>query len=183
VPIVGSEPSCILTLRDEYIDLMPGDPDAAHVAANSFMIDEFLARVAATEGLGIEWRSEPRSVFFHGHCHQKALIGTKASMDVLKLAGVDAQESGAGCCGMAGSFGYEAEHYDVSRKVGEERLFPRVRQTTPDTTIAAAGVSCHQQIEHFTGRPVKHIAEVLAEQVRPGHVWRPTVSEEPVAAD
>jgi len=183
VPIVGSEPSCILTLRDEYIDLMPGDPDAAHVAANSFMIDEFLARVAATEGLGIEWRSEPRSVFFHGHCHQKALIGTKASMDVLKLAGVDAQESGAGCCGMAGSFGYEAEHYDVSRKVGEERLFPRVRQTTPDTTIAAAGVSCHQQIEHFTGRPVKHIAEVLAEQVRPGHVWRPTVSQEPVAAD
>ena len=177
IPIVGSEPSCIFTLRDEYLDLMPGDPDAAHVAANSYMIDEFLARVAATEDLGIEWRSEPRSVFFHGHCHQKALIGMKASMDALRLAGIDAKESGAGCCGMAGSFGYEAEHYDVSRKVGEERLFPRVRTTPPETTIAIAGVSCHQQIEHFTGRRVQHIAEVLAEQVQPGHVWRPGVGK------
>ncbi|HBY46289.1 MAG TPA: FAD-binding oxidoreductase, partial [Chloroflexi bacterium] len=168
---------CIFTLRDEYLDLMPGDPDAAHVAANSYMIDEFLARVAATEDLGIEWRSEPRSVFFHGHCHQKALIGMKASMDALRLAGIDAKESGAGCCGMAGSFGYEAEHYDVSRKVGEERLFPRVRTTPPETTIAIAGVSCHQQIEHFTGRRVQHIAEVLAEQVQPGHVWRPGVGK------
>ena len=74
---------------------------------------------------------------------------------------------------MAGSFGYETEHYEVSRKVGEERLFPKVNATSADTTIAVAGVSCRQQIEHFTDRKVKHIAEVLAEQVKPGHKWHP----------
>jgi Fe-S oxidoreductase len=85
---------------------------------------------------------------------------------------------------MAGSFGYETEHYEVSRKIGEERLFPRVRAASTDTVIAVAGVSCRQQIEHFTGRPVKHIAEVLAEQVAPGHVWRPAMpAPEPTVAD
>jgi Fe-S oxidoreductase len=83
---------------------------------------------------------------------------------------------------MAGSFGYEAEHYEVSRKIGEERLFPRVRAASAATVIAVAGVSCRQQIEHFTERPTKHIAEVLAEQVRPGHIWATTVARE-LAAD
>lgn len=174
IPIVGSEPSCILMFRDEYIDLLPGNEDAKVVGANSFMIDEFLQRLASTGDLGIEWRAEGRDVLFHGHCHQKALIGMGPSMAVLVRAGINAVESGAGCCGMAGSFGYEAEHYDVSRKVGEERLFPRVRQTALETTIAVAGVSCRQQIEHFTDREVKHIAEVLAEQVQPGHAWAPS---------
>lgn len=184
IPIVGSEPSCILTLRDEYLDLLPGNADAAHVATRAYMIDEYLAKLAMTEGLGISWREGSREVFFHGHCHQKALIGMKPSMSMLALAGVRASESGAGCCGMAGSFGYETEHYEVSRKIGEERLFPRVRATSDATTIAVAGVSCRQQIEHFTGRTVKHIAEVLAEQVRPGHVWEPVLpGEERVAAD
>jgi Fe-S oxidoreductase len=183
IPIVGSEPSCILTLRDEYADLLPDDPDAVAVAKQAFMVDEFLAKLAATEELGIAWRDEPRDVLFHGHCHQKALVGMTPSMAILKLAGINAVESGAGCCGMAGSFGFEAEHYEVSRKIGEERLFPRVRQTPGTTTIAVAGVSCRQQIEHFTGRPVKHIAEVLAEQVKPGHAWRPTLPlREQVAA-
>ncbi|HUG14191.1 MAG TPA: FAD-linked oxidase C-terminal domain-containing protein [Thermomicrobiales bacterium] len=174
VPVVGSEPSCVLMFRDEYIDLLPGDDDAAVVGANSFMIDEFLQRLAASDGVGIEWRAEGRDVLFHGHCHQKALIGMAPSMAVLKRAGLNAFDSGAGCCGMAGSFGYETEHYDVSRKVGEERLFPRVRNASTETTIAVAGVSCRQQIEHFTDRTVTHIAEVLAEQVKPGHVWTPS---------
>jgi hypothetical protein len=78
-----------------------------------------------------------------------------------------------GCCGMAGSFGYEAEHYEVSRKIGEERLFPAVQAASPLATVAVAGVSCRQQIEHFTGRPTKHIAEVLASRIAPGHVWKP----------
>jgi Fe-S oxidoreductase len=183
IPIVGSEPSCILTLRDEYVDLLPGNANAAHLAANSYMIDEFLAKIAGTDGLGIVWRDEPREVFFHGHCHQKALIGMQPSMAILKQAGITARESGAGCCGMAGSFGYETEHYEVSRKVGEERLFPRVRTASQETTIAVAGVSCHQQIEHFTGRATKHIAEVLAEQVKPGHQWRPELVAQEMAAD
>ena len=185
VPIVGSEPSCILTFRDEYLDLLPGDADAAELAANSFMIDEFLAKLAQTEGLGIRWRDDesPREVLFHGHCHQKALVGVSPSMQLLKRAGITAKESGAGCCGMAGSFGYEAEHYEVSRKIGEERLFPRVRAAAPETAIAVAGVSCRQQIEHFTGRRTLHIAEVMAEQVRPAHRWAPALPGEAEAAD
>lgn len=186
VPIIGSEPSCILTLRDEYVDLLPNDADTERVAANAFMLDEFLAQLENAGELGIAWREAktPRSVLFHGHCHQKALIGVAPSMAILTAAGVAVRESGAGCCGMAGSFGFETEHYEVSRKIGEERLFPAVRASSDDTTIAVAGVSCRQQIEHFTGRPVKHIAEVLAEQVRPGHRWSPPgPSEERVAAD
>jgi FAD/FMN-containing dehydrogenase/Fe-S oxidoreductase len=174
IPIVGTEPSCILTLRDEYLDLLPNNPDAQAVADQAFMIDEFLAKLEADDNLGIAWK-EGRSpnVFFHGHCHQKALIGMAPSMQLLAASGCRASESGAGCCGMAGSFGYEAEHYDVSRKIGEERLFPAVDATAPSTVIAIAGVSCRQQIEHFTGRRTKHIAEVLAARIAPDHVWKP----------
>ena len=163
IPIVGTEPSCILTLRDEYRDLLPNDPRATAVAENAFMIDEFLAKLDAKGDLGIVWTSEPGPlVLFHGHCHQKALIGLGPSLAMLKAAGCDASESGAGCCGMAGSFGYEAEHYDVSRKIGEERLFPAVNAASAETTVSVAGVSCRQQIEHFTERKTRHIAEVLA---------------------
>jgi Fe-S oxidoreductase len=184
VPIVGSEPSCILTLRDEYVDLLPDDADTEAVAANAFMIDEFLTELNRAGELGIQWRESARNVLFHGHCHQKALLGMAPSMAILAASGVEAQESGAGCCGMAGSFGFETEHYEVSRKIGEERLFPAVRAASDDTVIAVAGVSCRQQIEHFTGRPVKHIAEVLAEQVRPGHRWSPPAPVDArVAAD
>ena len=89
----------------------------------------------------------------------------------------------AGCCGMAGSFGYEAEHYEVSKKIGEERLFPAVNNAGTQTVVAIAGVSCRQQIEHFTERRTRHIAEVLAEQVRPGHRWTPPPIAEEAAAD
>jgi len=177
IPIIGTEPSCVLTFRDEYLDLLPNDPDAKAVADNSFMIDEFLAKLENEGELGITWSTDKPEVFFHGHCHQKALVGMSASMSILQSAGCTASESGAGCCGMAGSFGYEAEHYEVSRKIGEERLFPAVNATESDTTIAVAGVSCRQQIEHFTGRKTQHIAEVLAKRIAPGHVWQPKSAE------
>ena len=182
VPIVGSEPSCILTLRDEYKDLLPDDPDVAVLAGQSFMIDEFLAKLDAAGELGIEWAAAPATdVFFHGHCHQKALIGMAPSMAILKAAGCVARESGAGCCGMAGSFGFESEHYDVSRKIGEERLFPAVEAASPQTVVAVAGVSCRQQIDHFTDRTPVHIAEVLASRIARQHAWRPNpeVASEP----
>ena len=108
---------------------------------------------------------------FHGHCHQKAIIGIGPSMRILKAAGCTAQESGAGCCGMAGTFGYEVEHYEVSKKIGEDRLFPKVQSTPAAAVVAVAGVSCRQQIEHFTDRKTPHIAEVLASRIKPGHVW------------
>ena len=183
IPIVGTEPSCILTLRDEYRDLLPDDPDTVILADNAFMIDEFLAQLDASGDLGITWKQGPGpEVFFHGHCHQKALIGVGPSLATLKAAGCQARESGAGCCGMAGSFGYEVEHYDVSRLVGEERLFPAIKSTSRDTTIAVAGVSCRQQIEHFTNRNSRHIAEVLASRIASNHVWRPA-EPEPIPAD
>ncbi|CAN5729520.1 FAD-binding and (Fe-S)-binding domain-containing protein [soil metagenome] len=179
IPIVGTEPSCILTLRDEYRDLLPNHPDMPAVAGQAFMIDEFLAALEAEGDLGIRWKDEPSpKVFFHGHCHQKALIGIEPSMTMFAAAGCPAQESGAGCCGMAGSFGYETEHYDVSRLIGEERLFPAVNATDDETVISVAGVSCRQQIEHFTGRKSRHFVEVLADRIAADHVWEPKVHPE-----
>ncbi|HET9661260.1 MAG TPA: FAD-linked oxidase C-terminal domain-containing protein [Thermomicrobiales bacterium] len=181
IPIVGSEPSCILTLRDEYVDLLPGNADAQLVAKHAFMIDEFLAKLDADGELGINWQpGKGDDVFFHGHCHQKALIGMEPSMAMLKSAGCTASESGAGCCGMAGSFGYEAEHYDVSRKIGEERLFPAINELNSRTTVSVAGVSCRQQIDHFTGRDARHIAEVLADRIDRSRPWTPPPAPEPV---
>ena len=174
IPIVGTEPSCILTLRDEYRDLLPDDAEAEVVAEHAYMVDEFLAKLDAAGELGIGWKDTTGpEVFFHGHCHQKALIGVGPSLAILKAAGCRPEESGAGCCGMAGSFGYEAEHYEVSRLVGEERLFPAVRETPMDTVVSVAGVSCRQQLEHFTDRSSRHIAEVLASRVDTRHVWSP----------
>ncbi|MEZ4499896.1 MAG: hypothetical protein R2839_07405 [Thermomicrobiales bacterium] len=145
------------------------------MASQAFMFDEFLAKLESENDLGITWSDTvgPR-VFFHGHCHQKALIGMEPSMKLLAAAGCAASESGAGCCGMAGSFGYETEHYDISRAIGEERLFPAINATEVETIIAVAGVSCRQQIDHFTGRKTMHLAEVLAARIAQGHVWRPS---------
>jgi FAD/FMN-containing dehydrogenase/Fe-S oxidoreductase len=183
IPIVGTEPSCILTLRDEYIDLLPGNEDAQLVAKHAFMIDEYLAKLDADGELGINWLGDGGDeVFFHGHCHQKALIGMGPSMSILKSAGCSARESGAGCCGMAGSFGYETEHYEVSKRIGEERLFPAINHLNTSTTVAVAGVSCRQQIDHFTGRDTRHIAEVLASRIDKTRPWSPPPVPDPVPA-
>jgi Fe-S oxidoreductase len=102
-------------------------------------------------------------VLVHGHCHQKALGGTAPLLAMLRLPGWEVAETGAGCCGLAGSFGYEAEHYDLSMAVGELRLLPKVRSAPGEARIAAAGMSCRQQIAHGTGRPVRHPIELLAD--------------------
>ncbi|MEJ7838873.1 MAG: heterodisulfide reductase-related iron-sulfur binding cluster, partial [Thermomicrobiales bacterium] len=173
IPIIGTEPSCILTLRDEYKDLLPNDANVQVVAENSFMIDEYLAKLDAEGELGINWKTNSGpEVFFHGHCHQKALIGVEPSMAMLHSAGCRPTESGAGCCGMAGSFGYEKEHYDVSKKIGEERLFPSIEATSVDVQVSVAGVSCRQQIEHFTSRSTRHIAEMLASRIDTDKPWK-----------
>jgi FAD/FMN-containing dehydrogenase/Fe-S oxidoreductase len=167
IPIVGCEPSCLLTLRDEYPDLV-SDKRVETVAANSFMIEEFLAKLHGAGELHLRFKEVRRKLLLHGHCHQKALIGTGPSLTVLHLpAGFEVEEVDSGCCGMAGSFGFEQEHYDLSRAIGSRRLFPAVqakRQATDgDFDVVAAGVSCRQQIEHFTGKRPKHLVEVLAE--------------------
>jgi Fe-S oxidoreductase len=164
VPIVGCEPSCILTFRDEYLDLLD-DPRAQQVAQQSYLIEEFLVKLSEEGKLNLRFRETPDKVLVHGHCHQKAQVGSAPMMKLLRLAGCEASEVDSGCCGMAGSFGFEAEHYDVSMQIGGLRLFPAVNAAGVEVTICAPGVSCRQQIEHATGRPVKHPIEVVAERL------------------
>jgi FAD/FMN-containing dehydrogenase/Fe-S oxidoreductase len=162
VPIVGLEPSSILTLRDEFLDLLPGEPRAEAVAEAACTFGEYAAR-RAEEGAfdEVDWSTGGRDVLLHGHCHQKALIGTDATEQVLAQAGYRVDAVDAGCCGMAGSFGYEAEHVDVSRQMAELRLAPAVRSTGEDTLIAAPGFSCRSQIKDVTDRTAHHPAELL----------------------
>ena len=161
IPIVGCEPSCLLTFRDEVPDLVPGE-DAAAVARHALLIDEFLAAQHRRTPLPLDG-GQGRKVLFHGHCHQKALAGTAAAREVLAAAGWSVEEVDSGCCGMAGSFGFEAEHYEVSMAIGERRLLPAVRALPSDIPVVAMGVSCRQQIAHGTGRRALHLVELLNE--------------------
>jgi FAD/FMN-containing dehydrogenase/Fe-S oxidoreductase len=163
IPIVGLEPSCILTFRDEYPDLLD-DPRAARLAAGTFLIEEFLLGLHEKGQLRLPLRAGAKSVMLHGHCHQKALVGSNPSLQLLRLlSGARVDEIDSGCCGMAGSFGYEKEHYDMSLAIGNRRLFPAIKAADPTCEIVAAGVSCRQQILHGTGRRARHLVEVLAD--------------------
>ena len=167
VPIVGCEPSCILTLRDELLGLQPKHrEDAEAVARQARLADEVLAE-SLEEGSIVPDPGSPisgRPILFHGHCHQKALVGTSAAMQVLsQIPGCDATEIQSGCCGMAGSFGMEKEHYDVSMKIGEQSLFGPIRDQQGEFTVVSAGMSCRHQIDDGTGIEAKHLVEVLAD--------------------
>ena len=167
-PIVGVEPSCLLTLRDDYPALLPGDPRAKAVAAASTLPEELLLEAIAGGRLTLGPVAGTR-ILFHGHCHQKAVTGTAATVALLRaIPGAEVTEVDAGCCGMAGSFGFEAEHYDLSLKIGELRLFPAVRAEPADTIIAASGVSCRQQIAHGTGRQARHPLEIVRSTLASG---------------
>jgi Fe-S oxidoreductase len=160
-PIVGLEPSCLLTLRDEYPELVRTE-DARLVARQSLLLEEFLQKEWA-RGDRPRFGSNGRKALLHGHCHQKALVGTGPTVAVLKAAGYQVSEVDAGCCGMAGSFGFEAEHYELSVRIAERRLAPAVRAAGADVAVCAPGISCRQQVEHTTGRVPKHPAELLWE--------------------
>ena len=163
--VVGLEPSCLLTFRDDYKDLLEGDRRVSSIADASMLIEELVAEAMA-DGSDLGPTSEPGKVLFHGHCHQKALVGTGAAMDVLRsLPGCDAEEIESGCCGMAGSFGMEKEHYDVSMRIGEQGLFGPIRAAEDDVTVVSEGVSCRQQIADGTGANAKHLVEVLADAI------------------
>ena len=166
VPIVGMEPSCLLTLRDEYPDFLRTN-DAKLVARNSFLLDEFLLQERDTGKVSLSFGANGRKALLHGHCHQKALVGTVPTVALLKGAGFEVSEVDSGCCGMAGSFGFEKEHYDLSLTIGNRRLAPAVKSASAEVEIVAPGISCRQQIEHLTGRKAKHTAEVLWEVLSP----------------
>ena len=164
IPIVGCEPSCLLTLRDEYPEFVP-EEQARVVAEHSFLIDEFLAQAKSNDRLALTFRDVDKRVLFHGHCHQKAMVGTEHSMAALRLVpGYEVELINAGCCGMAGSFGFEKEHYDISMQIGGLALFPSI-ESKPDWEVAVMGVSCRQQVEHGTGRKARHLAEILRDAV------------------
>ncbi|MBE0662029.1 MAG: FAD-binding protein [Bacteroidales bacterium] len=173
-PLIGIEPSAILTFRDEYGDLLNGElkESAKALAKNALMFDEFIMReVEAGKIDSSIFTSEPRHVKLHGHCHQKALSTTGPTKAMLSLpAKYKVEEMKTGCCGMAGSFGYEKEHYDLSMKIGELVLFPEVRNSDNETIIAAPGTSCRHQIKDGTGKTALHPIEVLLNAVSKGDI-------------
>jgi Fe-S oxidoreductase len=139
------------------------------VAKHTLLIDEFLAAEHQRAPLQLRGHGSGSTVLFHGHCHQKAIAGTAAARAVLTAAGFRVEEVDSGCCGMAGSFGFEKEHYDVSMAVGERRLLPAVRSKPASVPIVAMGVSCRQQIAHGTGRRALHLVELLAQATTDGN--------------
>ncbi len=169
-PLVGIEPSAILTFRDEYIDLAtPENREAAHnLAENSLMIDEFLEKEMRAGNIKKEqFTTSKKHIKLHGHCHQKALASTKPTLFILGFPeNYTVEEIPSGCCGMAGAFGYEKEHYDLSMKVGELVLFPAVRSSSKETLIAAPGTSCRHQIKDGTNRTAFHPVEILYDALK-----------------
>ena len=162
IPIVGLEPSSLLSLRDDYFYLLPDDPRVPIVAEHAYTFEEFVAKLADNDQLTLPVTDEARHILLHGHCHQKALVGTGPAVRALTLPpNYTLTEVDSGCCGMAGSFGYEAEHYDISMRMAERRLLPAVRAAAGETLVVAAGISCRQQIKHGAGRTALHPAEVL----------------------
>jgi Fe-S oxidoreductase len=168
-PIIACEPSCILTIRDDYPALLRGAMrDQAEAVANTCRTFEEYLESILTEDANpqLEMKVGPRRILVHAHCHQQSLIGVGAMLRALQvIPGSTVINLDAGCCGMAGSFGYEVEHYDVSRLVGEGRLFPALRRAGRDDVIVAPGFSCRLQIRHFTGREAVHPAELLQSQL------------------
>jgi Fe-S oxidoreductase len=160
-PIVVLEPSCASVFRDELRNLFPDDPRADRLRRQTFVLSEFLTKQAnyVPPRLG-------GKVLLHGHCHQKAIIKMDHEESLLKKMGAEVQVPDAGCCGMAGPFGFSAEKIDVSKAIGERRLLPAVRKTTDDTVIVADGFSCQEQISQLTGRRAVHLAEALRNALR-----------------
>ena len=164
VPILGLEPACLLTLRDEFKALLPG-PQSDQLAEHAVLLEEFLASEAEAGRLALDLAPlEQKRALLHGHCHQKAFGAMTAVERTLALVPeLEVETVQSSCCGMAGAFGYDAETYDVSLAMGELDLLPAVRAAEPETLIVADGTSCRQQIAGGSGREARHVARVLAD--------------------
>ena len=162
IAIVGLEPSCLLTLRDEFLSYRFGD-DAHLLARNALLLEEFLVRENSAGRLSLKLKSLPSvEALLHGHCHQKAFAAFEAVTTVLAwIPQLKTRVVESSCCGMAGAFGYEAEHYDVSMKMAELSLLPAIRAAAPEALIVADGFSCRHQIADGAGRDAMHAARVL----------------------
>jgi FAD/FMN-containing dehydrogenase/Fe-S oxidoreductase len=161
-PVVGLEPSCVAVFRDELRELRPADEAAKRLSKQTFMLSEFL------NDQGFKYPKLRRKAIVHGHCHHQAIMKLDAEEQALRALGLDVHVLDSGCCGMAGSFGFERDHYDVSMKVGERVLLPEVRRAEKDALIVADGFSCRTQIEQATDRRALHLADVLEMAERDG---------------
>jgi len=161
-PIIGLEPSCLLSLRDELYSLGLG-PEVGDLGKQLYLLEEFLSREHQNNGLRLALKPlDVPKALLHGHCHQKAFGVMKATRKVLSwIPGFSYDIVETSCCGMAGSFGLEAEHYEASMQMAELKLLPSVRESAADTPLIANGFSCRHQIEHGTGRKARHIALLL----------------------
>jgi Fe-S oxidoreductase len=179
IPLIGIEPSCILSFRDEYPDLVPAElrDEAKKLGQRSLLFDEFLLREIMAGHIRREnFDQTPIEIFLHGHCHQKAIVGVEVMAEVLRqLLNAKVTVIPSGCCGMAGSFGYEKEHYKTSLEIGEMILFPAIRKAVlspqtsvprPPTYVVAPGTSCRQQILDGTGVKAVHPIEILYHYIK-----------------
>tara|TARA_R110002049_G_scaffold18364_2_gene70332 strand:- start:10406 stop:13315 length:2910 start_codon:yes stop_codon:yes gene_type:complete len=164
-PLIGIEPSAILTFKDEYLKLADDKISAKAISKNTFLIEEFIQQEIQLGNIKPEqFTLEPKTIKFHGHCHQKAMSNQLSSFAILNLPkNYKVTIIPSGCCGMAGSFGYEKEHYEVSMQIGEQTLFPAIRKASKDTIISANGTSCRHQIKDGTNREAKHPITILKE--------------------
>ncbi|NUP89251.1 MAG: FAD-binding protein [Candidatus Sumerlaeia bacterium] len=162
IPVLVLEPSCLSALRDDLPDLIDDEDLGRRMAKAVIAPDKAIASLLRAQGRPLEFPVALPPLLLHGHCHQKAYDGTRATIDLLTRGGAAVQEVPSGCCGMAGSFGYEREHFDLSQRIGEDRLFPAVRAASPETRIVASGFSCRHQIAEATGRRPMHFAEAFS---------------------
>jgi Fe-S oxidoreductase len=154
---VGLEPSCVSVFRDELINMYPNDPLAIRMSKQTFTLGEFLSQQAAD----FELPKLDRKVLVQGHCHQKAIMQMTGEEDVLARMGTDFQTLDAGCCGLAGVFGFERDHYETSIAIAELALLPALRAADPDTLIVADGFSCREQIMGNSDRQPMHLAQLI----------------------
>ena len=166
IPIVGLEPSCVAVFRDELLNLFPNDARAQALALQTFLLSEFLDSNSRDSPLP---RYE-RKALLHGHCHHKSIMKMTAEESLLRRIGIDFQAPAPGCCGMAGSFGFEHDKYEISAAIGELELLPAVRKAPADWLIIADGFSCREQIRQGTGRHALHLAEVLQMALDPSRI-------------
>jgi Fe-S oxidoreductase len=167
IPMVVLEPSCASVFRDELNSMFSKREDAKRLSESTYLLSEFLEKFAPEycasndQQVTNNENSNTHSLL-HLHCHHHSVLGRDEEGAVLKRAGIGVEQVDAGCCGMAGAFGFEEEHYDISMQIGERKLLPKIRQTSKDHLIIADGFSCREQIEQTTGRKTYHLAEVLA---------------------
>jgi Fe-S oxidoreductase len=157
VPVVGLEPACVSVFKEELPMMLPKDEQAKRLREQSFLLADFLDREAPQ----VEFAAAARKALVHAHCHHKSVLGLGGEKALLKRLRLEVEMPDTGCCGMAGSFGFEADKYEVSMACAEHALLPAVRAASADTLVIADGFSCREQIVQGSGRQVRHIAEVL----------------------